>query len=160
MKRLAILVLFLVPGVLSAQVPRASCTYESCALRVVDGGGYFGSQVVVQGREGYSLAPARRSDTLSDVFAANDSAAYYYSRFETHEEYADWSGWVGTGLMLTGFVLDIAGGGGLFSKSFLFYGSGLAVTYGVAMPQQRRASTNLANAIWWYNRSLRVQDPR
>jgi hypothetical protein len=132
----------------------SSCSYEACALRVVDGGGWFGSQVVVRGREGFSVAPARRSMTLDSLFAVNDSASSYYAKFETHERYADVAGWVGTGLMLTGFIADIIGEGGFFSKSFLFYGGGLAMTYGVAMPQQRMASTDLSNAIWWYNRSL------
>jgi hypothetical protein len=154
--RLTLLALILVLcfDAAAAQQRQALCSYEACALRVVDGGGYFGAQVVVQGREGYALAAARRSATLEGVFAVDDSAAVYYSRFETHERYADWSGWVGTGLMLTGFVTDLVGEGGLFSKSFLFYGGGLAVTYGVALPLQRRSATDLSNAIWWYNRSL------
>lgn len=153
MKRILLVALLVCAEAASAQsIP--SCSYESCALRVVDGGGYFGTQVVVRGREGYSVALARRSATLEALFAVNDSASSYYARFETHDRYADWSGWVGTGLMLTGFVLDIFGGGGLFSKSFLFYGSGLAVTYGVALPNQRMGSTDLSSAIWWYNRTL------
>jgi hypothetical protein len=138
----------------SAQGPQSPCSYDACALRVVDGGGYFATQVVVRGREGYSLAMARRSATLDSVFAVNDSSAAYYARFETNERYADWFGWIGTGLMLSGFIADLAGEGGLFSRTFLLYGGGLAVTYGVALPFQRRASTDLSNAIWWYNRSL------
>ena len=153
-KRLALLGLVLCSEAASAQQPRTPCSYEACALRVVDGGGYFGTQYVVRGREGYSVAIARRSATLDSVFAVNDSSAVYYSRFEAQERYADWFGWIGTGLMLTGFITDLAGEGGLFSRSFLFYGGGLAVTYGVALPVQRRAATELSNAIWWYNRSL------
>jgi len=137
----------------SAQEPQA-CSYDVCALRVVDGGGYFASQVVVRGRQGYSLALARRSATLEDLFAANDSASTYYARFETHDRQADWFGWIGSGLLLTGLVADIFGEGGLSSRSFLLYGGGIAVTYGVAIPAQRRASTDLSNAVWWYNRSL------
>jgi len=121
---------------------------------VVDGGGYFGAQVVVRGQAGYSVAPARRSPALEDVFAVNDSSAAYYARFARHERNADWTGWVGTGLMLSGFIADLIGEGGLFSRSFLLYGGGLAVTYGVALPLQRRAATDLSSAIWWYNRSL------
>lgn len=101
-----------------------------------------------------TVAVARRSDALESVFAVNDSSAAYYAAFETHERYADWAGWVGTGLMFSGFVADLLGKGGLFSRSFLLYGGGLAVTYGVAGPLQGRASTDLSNAIWWYNRSL------
>lgn len=138
----------------SAQERQPSCSYEACGLRVVDGGGYFASQVVVRGREGYSVALARRSDELEGLFAANDSAAAYYARFETHDRRADWFGWVGTGLMIAGFVADVFGEGGLFSRSFLLYGGGLAVTYGVALPEQRKASTDLSNAVWWYNRSF------
>lgn len=108
----------------------------------------------MRGREGYSVALARRSAALEDLFAVNDSAASYYAKFEEHDRYADWFGWVGTGLMLTGFFTDILGEGGFFSKSFLFYGGGLAVTYGVSLPEQRRAQTDLSNAIWWYNRSM------
>lgn len=152
--RLVLLGLLLWCGAASAQQPQSSCTYETCALRVVDGGGYFAPQVVVRGSEGYSVALARRSETLENVFAVNDSAAAYYARFETRERYADWSGWIGTGLMLAGFIFDIAGEGGFFSRSFFLYGGGLAVTYGVAMPLQGRAGTDLSNAIWWYNRSL------
>ncbi len=154
MKRLAFLAVLLSATPASAQQPQGGCTYHSCALRIVDGGGYFGSQVVVRGREGYAVAPARRSGTLEDLFALQDSAAVYYANFETNERYADISGWIGTGLMLTGFVVDVLGEGGFFSKSFLLYGSGLAVTYGVALPMQRRASTGLSAAIWWYNQSL------
>ena len=139
----------------SAQEPATrACSYEACALRVVDGGGWFGSQVVVQGREGFTVAVARRSVALDSVFAVSDSAATYYAQFEAHDRYADWAGWLGTGLMLTGFIVDIIGEGGFFSTSFLFYGGGLAMTYGVALPQQRMAATDLSNAIWWYNRSL------
>jgi hypothetical protein len=139
---------------LSAQEPLVACPYDACALRVVDGGGYFGTQVVVRGREGYSVAMARRSATLEDLFAVNDSAAAYYARFETRERYSDWFGWTGTGLMVAGFIADLIDEGGLFSRSFLFYGGGLAVTYGIALPLQRRAQTDLSNAVWWYNRSL------
>ena len=110
--------------------------------------------MVVRGREGYSVALARRSDALEDLFAVNDSAAVYYARFESHDRTADWSGWLGTGLMIVGFIADLAGEGGLFSRSFLLYGGGLAVTYGIALPQQRMASTDLSSAIWWYNQSL------
>jgi hypothetical protein len=141
-------------GAVSAQERQTSCPYDDCALRVVDGGGYFASQVVVRGQEGYSVALARRSDELEELFTANDSAAAYYARFESHDRHADWFGWVGTGLMLAGFVADVFGEGGLFSRSFLLYGGGLAVTYGVALPEQRKASTDLSNAVWWYNRSF------
>ena len=156
LNRIAILALVVCCPALSAQEPGAPCPYDACALRVVDGGGYFGTQVVVRGREGYSVTLARRSATLEDLFAVNDSAASYYARFETHERYADWFGWTGTGLMVAGFIADLLGEGGLFSRSFLLYGGGLAVTYGVALPQQRRAQTDLSSAIWWYNRSLLV----
>ena len=108
----------------------------------------------MRGQGGYSVAPARRSPTLEDLFAGNDSSAVYYARFERHERNADWTGWVGTGLMLSGFIADLFGDGGVFSRSFLLYGGGLAVTYGVALPLQRRAATDLSNAVWWYNRSL------
>lgn len=138
----------------SAQERQPSCSYETCGLRVVDGGGYFASQVVVRGQAGYSVALARRSDELEELFASNDSAATYYAQFETHDRRADWFGWVGTGLMIAGFVADVFGEGGLFSRSFLLYGGGLAVTYGVALPEQRKASTDLSNAVWWYNRSF------
>jgi hypothetical protein len=110
--------------------------------------------VVVRGRQAVSVAPARRSTTLDSLFAVNDQAAAYYARFEDNERYADWSSWVGAGLMFSGFVADLIGEGGLFSRSFLLYGGGLAVTYGVAVPFQGRASTDLSNAIWWYNRFL------
>lgn len=152
--RLALLGLVLYCEAASAQEPQTLCSYEACALRVIDGGGYFGSQVLVRGREGHSVGVARRSATLDDLFAVNDSAAAHYARFETHERYADWFGWLGTGLMLSGFIADLIGEGGLFSRSFLLYGGGLAVTYGAALPAQRRASTDLSNAIWWYNQSL------
>jgi hypothetical protein len=152
--RLVLLGLALCCQATSAQEPRSACAYDACALRVVDGGDYFGTQFVVRGIEGYSVAVARRSATLGDLFAVDDSAASYYARFETHERYADWFGWTGTGLMIAGFIADLAGEGGLFSRSFLLYGGGLAVTYGVALPQQRRAQTDLSNAIWWYNRAL------
>lgn len=155
MKRIALLGLLLCCQAASAQERPTSCSYEECALRVVDGGGYFGQNVVVRGRVGYSVAAARRSDTLEDLFAVNDSAAAYYAEFEVHDRRADWTGWVGTGLMVAGFIADVFGEGGLFSRSFLLYGGGLAVTYGVAIPAQRRASTDLAGAIWWYNQSLR-----
>jgi len=158
LNRLAVLCLLLGCAPASAQVPRPSCSYQECALRIIDGGGYFGSPVVVRGREGYSVAIARRSATLDELFAANDSSAAYYARFETHERNADWFGWVGTGLMVFGFIADLAGEGGVFSRSFLLYGGGLTVTYGLAMPAQRRASTDLANAIWWYNQSF-VRSP-
>lgn len=138
----------------AAQEPQRECSYDACSLRVIDAGGYFGQQVVVRGRAGLTVAVARRSDALESVFAVNDSSAAYYAAFETHERYADWAGWVGTGLMFSGFVADLLGKGGLFSRSFLLYGGGLAVTYGVAGPLQGRASTDLSNAIWWYNRSL------
>ncbi|MEX2049100.1 MAG: hypothetical protein WEB90_05945 [Gemmatimonadota bacterium] len=154
MNRLALLGLLLCAETTSAQQLPAPCPYEACGLRVVDGGGFFATQVVVRGREGYSVAIARRSATLEDLFAVNDSASSYYAKFETHDRYADVFGWVGTGLMLTGFFADILGEGGFFSKSFLFYGGGLAVTYGVSLPEQRRAQTDLSNAIWWYNRSI------
>lgn len=139
---------------LSAQERPSSCSYDECGLRVVDGGGWFASQVVVRGQQGYSVALARRSEELEELFAANDSAATYYANFETHDRRADWFGWIGTGLMLAGFVADVFGEGGLFSRSFLLYGGGLAVTYGVALPEQRKASTDLSNAVWWYNRSF------
>ncbi len=138
----------------SAQQPPAACTYEACALRVIDGGGYFALPFVVQGRVGYGVGPVRRSDALDDLFTVSDSAASYYAKFETQDRYADWFGWVGTGLLLSGFVVDVFGDGGLFSKSFLLYGGGLAVTWGVALPAERRASTHMSNAIWWYNQSL------
>lgn len=154
MTRFAILCLVLCCGRASAQQPQTPCTYEACALRIVDGGGYFGSQVVVRGRVGYSVAYARRSGTLDELFAVNDSAAAYYARFESHERYADWFGWAGAGLMVSGFVADLLGKGGLFSRSFLLYGGGLTVTYGLAMPQQRKAATDLSSAIWWYNQAL------
>lgn len=160
MLRYALLAVALCPATASAQEANSagtthdSCSYHACALRVVDGGGYFASQVVVRGREGFSVAPARRSDALESLFAVNDSAAVYYARFETNERYADVSGWVGAGLMLSGFVADLLGEGGFFSKSFLLYGGGLAITYGISVPLQGRASTNLSNAIWWYNQSL------
>jgi hypothetical protein len=152
--RLALLAVVLCCEAASAQAPQTSCSYEVCALRVVDGGGYFGTQVVVQGRDGYSVAMVRRSAILENLFAVNDSAAAHYARFATHDRNSDWFGWVGTGLMLSGFVADLLGKGGLFSRSFLLYGGGLAVTYGLALPAQRRASTDLPNAIWWYNQSL------
>ena len=154
MNRIALLGIALLASPAFAQQPQVRCSYETCALRVVDGGDWFGSQVVVQGRQGYSVAYARRSETLAELFASSDSARSYYARFETHDRYADWSGWLGTGLMLTGFIADIFGEGGFFSRSFFLYGGGLAVTYGVALPYQRRAATDLSNAIWWYNRSL------
>lgn len=154
MNRFALLGLVLLCAPVHAQQPSIDCSYERCALRVVDSGGWFGGPVVVQGREGYSVAYARRSDTLANLFARSDSARAYYARFERHDRFADWSGWFGTGLMLTGFVFDIFGEGGLFSRSFFLYGGGLAVTYGVALPYQRRAATDLSNAIWWYNRAL------
>jgi hypothetical protein len=154
LNRLALLALAICCGTASAQEPQIPCAYEACALRVVDGGGYFGSQVVVRGRQGYSVAVARRSATLEGLFAVNDSAAAHYARFESHERQADWFGWIGTGLMVSGFIADLFGEGGLFSRSFLLYGGGLAVTYGVALPVQRRAVTDLSNAIWWYNQSL------
>ncbi len=50
------------------------------------------------------VAPVRRSDALGSRFAASDSGAAYYARFETHDRYADWFGWVGTALVLSGFV--------------------------------------------------------
>jgi len=157
--RLLLLLLLVLPfGSASAQAAPGQCTYETCALRIIDGGGYFGSQVVVRGRVGYSVAYARRSATLDELFAANDSAASYYAKFETHEKYADWFGWAGAGLMVSGFVADLLGEGGLFSRSFLLYGGGLTLTYGLAMPQQRKASTDLASAIWWYNQAL-VRSP-
>jgi len=152
--RLALLVLAFVLCCEAASAQGPACSYEACGLRVVDGGGYFASQVVVRGRQGYSVALARRSTTLDDLFAVSDSAAVHYARFETQDRYADVFGWIGTGLMVSGFVVDLLGEGGLFSRSFLLYGGGLAVTYGVALPAQRRASTALSNAIWWYNRSL------
>jgi len=155
---LALLFLLVPLASASAQVAPDPCTYEACALRIIDGGGYFGSQVVVRGRVGYSVAYARRSATLDELFAANDSSAAYYAKFEKHEKYADWFGWAGTGLMLSGFVADLLGKGGLFSRSFLLYGGGLTLTYGVAMPEQRKASTNLSSAIWWYNQAL-VRSP-
>ena len=152
--RLALLTLVLLCGTASAQEPPADCTYRACALRVVDGGGYFGIQVVVRGQEGYSVAPMRRSPTLENVFAVNDSSAAYYASFARNERNADWTGWLGVGLMVSGFLVDIFGDEGFFSSSFLLYGGGLAVTYGIALPIQRRAVTDLSNAIWWYNRSL------
>jgi hypothetical protein len=158
LNRLLLLGLVLCCGAASAQEPQPSCSYDACALRVIDGGGYFASQVVVQGRDGTSVALARRSDTLHDLFSVSDSAVVYYARFASHERYADWFGWTGTGLMIAGFIADLVGEGGLFSRSFLLYGGGLAVTYGAALPAQRRASTDLSNAIWWYNRSL-VRSP-
>ena len=154
LNRLGLLYLVLCVEAVSAQEPRTSCSYEACALRVIDGGGYFALPLVVQGREGYAVAPVRRSATLDSLFAASDSAAAYYARFERHDRYADWFGWVGTGLLLSGFVVDLFGDGGLFSHSFLLYGGGLAVTWGIALPVERRASTDLSNAIWWYNQSL------
>jgi len=154
MKRLVLLALTLWTVPASAQGPRNACSYQTCALRVVDGGGYFGAQVVVRGREGFAVAPARRSGTLDELFAVNDSSASYYARFETHEKYADWAGWTGAGLMVLGFIADLSGKGGLFSRSFVLYGGGLALTYGVAVPLQGKASTDLAGAIWWYNQSL------
>lgn len=153
--RLALLGLILSCQTAAAQQP-VTCTYEDCALRIIDGGGYFDSPFVVRGQEGYAVSIVRRSDELESVFAVNDSASVYYARFASQERLADWSGWAGTGLMLAGFIADLVGEGGLFSKSALLYGSGLAVTYGVAIPAQRRAGTNLSGAIWWYNRSLRV----
>lgn len=153
MKRWVLLGLVLSCEAASAQDPQA-CTYDACALRVIDGGGYFALPIVVQGIEGYGISNARRSDALEDLFAVNDAASAHYRRFRTQDRYADWFGWVGTGLILSGFVVDLAGNGGLFSKSFLLYGGGLAVTWGVALPAERRASTHLSNAIWWYNRSL------
>jgi hypothetical protein len=153
-KRLALLCLVLCCEPASAQQTQPSCSYAACALRVVDGGGYFGYQVVVRGREGYSVAMARRSEALRDLFAVNDSASVYYARFESQDRLSDWTGWVGTGLMISGFVTDLLGQGGLFSRSFFFYGGGLMVTYGIALPASRRASTHLANAIWWYNQAL------
>ena len=155
MTRLLLLALVLWPTAASAQEPQHPCTYHACALRIVDGGGYFGSQVVVRGREGFSVAPVRRSDALESLFAADDSAAVYYANFASKERYADWSGWIGAGLLLSGFVVDLFGDGGLFSRSFLLYGGGIAVTYGVALPLQRRAATDMSAAIWWYNQSLR-----
>jgi hypothetical protein len=154
MKHLVVLGLLLAVQAASAQQPQPACTYEACALRIIDGGGYFALPFVVQGREGYGVGPVRRSDALDHLFAVSDSSASYYAKFETQDLYADWFGWVGTGLLLTGFVVDIFGDGGLFSKSFLLYGGGLAVTWGVALPAERRAGTHLANAIWWYNQSL------
>lgn len=141
-------------GAVSAQEPPTPCSYDVCALRVIDSGGYFGSPVVVRGLEGISVAPARRSDTLESTFGDDARAAAYYARFETNDRYAEWSGFLGAGLMFFGFVADLVGEGGLFSRSFILYGGGLAVTYGVSMPLQGRASTDLSNAIWWYNRSL------
>lgn len=152
--RIAVLCLLLACTPASAQVPQGPCSYDECALRIIDGGGYFGSQYVVRGSAGYSVAIARRSDTLEELFAVSDSSATYYANFETHERYADWFGWIGTGLMLSGFVADLVGEGGVFSRSFLLYGGGLTVTYGLAVPQQRKAATDLSNAIWWYNQSL------
>jgi hypothetical protein len=151
---LALLGLILCVGAVSAQQGQTPCSYEACALRVIDGGGYFALPFVVRGREGYEVGRVRRSATLDSLFAVSDSAAAHYQRFETHDRYADWFGWVGTGLILSGFVVDLFGDGGLFSKSFLLYGGGLAVTWGVALPAERRASTDLSNAIWWYNQSL------
>jgi hypothetical protein len=138
----------------AAQEPQTYCTYEACALRVIDGGGYFALPLVVQGREGYLVASARRSATLENLFAVNDSAAAHYAKFRTNDQYADWFGWVGTGLVVAGFIADLVGEGGIFSRSFLLYGGGIAVTWGVALPAERRATTDLANAIWWYNQSL------
>jgi hypothetical protein len=100
------------------------------------------------------VAYVRRSATLENVFQVNDSSAAYYAKFETHERYSDWLGWTGAGLMVSGFIADLLGKGGLFSRSFLLYGGGLAVTYGVALPMQGRARSDLSQAIWWYNRSL------
>lgn len=154
MKRLTLVLLALWAVPVSAQDSPTGCSYQTCALRMIDGGGYFGAQLVVQGREGSPVAPARRSATLGELFAANDSAAAYYARFETHERYADWAGWAGAGLMISGFVADLLGEGGLFSRSFLLYGGGLALTYGVAVPLQGKATTDLSGAIWWYNQSL------
>lgn len=154
MLRYALLAVVLCSATASGQEARNSCSYQACALRIVDGGGYFGPQVLVRGREGFSVAPARRSDALESLFSVNDSAAVYYARFESNERYADLSGWVGAGLMLSGFVTDLLGEGGFFSRSFLLYGGGLAITYGISVPLQGRASTNLSNAIWWYNQSL------
>lgn len=157
-KRLAFLALLFCCEAAAAQEPQDSCSYQACALRVIDGGGYFGAQLVVRGREGFAVAPVRRSDALKRLFAANDSASAYYAKFETNDRYADWFGWAGTGLMVSGFIADLFGKGGLFSRSFLLYGGGLVVTYGVALPAQRRGATDLAGAIWWYNQSL-VRSP-
>jgi len=154
LNRLAILGLLFCWASAEAQQPQTSCPYAACALRVVDGGGYFGTQVVVRGRAGYSVAPARRSATLEEVFAVNDSAAYYYDRFESRERYADVFGWVATGLFLSGFIADLVGEGGVFSRSALLYGGGLVLTWGVSMPLQRRSQSDLSGAIWWYNQSL------
>ena len=150
--RLALLGLILWGEVASAQEP--PCSYQACALRVVDGGGYFALPVVVQGSVGYAVANVRRSDTLEDLFTS-DSAAAHYESFEFQDRIADWSGWVGSGLILAGLVADyIIGQDGVFSRSFFLYGGGAAVIWGVAMPAERRAMTEMSTAIWWYNQDL------
>lgn len=159
MIRLALLGLILCVCVEGAPAQEPGCTYQACALRVVDGGGYFALPVVVQGSVGYAVANVRRSRTLEDLFATSDSAAAHYERFEFQDRIADWSGWFGSGLIVAGLVMDyIVGQDGVFSRSFFLYGGGAAVTWGVAMPAERRALTEMSTAIWWYNQDL-VRSP-
>ncbi|HEY0672777.1 MAG TPA: hypothetical protein VGD27_10945 [Longimicrobiales bacterium] len=136
--------LFIALDAQSANAQQA-CTYDQCALRREQ-------EKVLAGREAKPIGTLGFLDAtdMTEIFAANDSAARYYRAF--HNNYV-----AGSALNL---VSTITFGGWWFFRKDLSTRAeiGFALTglisgfFGSSL--ETKADEGLARAIWWYNRDL------
>ncbi len=153
MKKITLLRSALLPGLLlcAAMTSRAEAqqlctTYDECALRREQ-------EKILAGREGRlvgNLSFLGATD-MRGIFAANESAAYYYRSF--HRNYV-----AGSALNL---VSTITIGGWWFFRKDLSTRSEIGfaltgiITGVIGSHLETKADQGIARAMWWYNRDLR-----
>lgn len=148
----------LAPGDGTAQGVQDACSYESCALWMKEAS-WFGRTSVVRGRMGTSVAQLDRSQELQDLFAASDSSRAYYARFVATDRRADRLAMVAATLAVAGLVVEVLdeGEGSSWSIGLELGAAGL-LGLG-SRPLRRQGKTEIARAIWWYNRQLHASVP-
>jgi len=137
-----------------ARAQTAACTYDSCALRLRQQ--FFGGVSLVQGQDARRVARLGLFAPHVDALAsASDSAKAHYLAFRTHQNR-------GGALLLVGAVA--AGVVGALAYDEAHYRDNKGLVWGLAAvsltftiwggANQMKASDQLQQAIWFYNRDL------
>jgi hypothetical protein len=153
--RFALMLLLATPLAAQDMLPGApadtvTCDFDRCAMRMRHR--YLGTTVV----RGVQALPVARvgwfPPRIAALEAAGDSSRSHYQSFRSLHRRGAWltvgaaAAFLGAVVLYQGSYLESDGGVGLFVGSL-----GLSFAGGLEM---RRASDQLSQSIWWYNRDL------